>query len=316
VKRADFSVLTELNYFLQFLVMLAITVLSCSKVTIQGRVSRKYIQNTSDTVLFNVQLFAAIAAVVAILFNVSAPDLTLMLHAVICAVCTTVFQTAYAMALREGPVSLTVLIVNFHVLVTTAASIIMFGDPIFLTQILGIIALVISLLLSRSSSSDEKKVSGKWVMLIIVSIVSVSLFTIVQKLYATTDSNIENSDTTFICFMYISASIFSAIVFTLRSCLGKKEKSTYLFKKTNLNVLLYAVLTGLSLGIHQRFYMIGLANISGTLMFPTTAGLQSLIMTFIGIVLFRDKLSRRQMVGVVFGILCVALMNLRIGISL
>ena len=53
--------------------------------------------------------------------------------------------------------------------------------------------------------------------------------------------------------------------------------------------------------------------VEGTFHFPTYAGLQSLTMTLVGIVMFKDKLSKKQMIGVVCGIVSVVLMNMRIG---
>jgi multidrug transporter EmrE-like cation transporter len=40
--------------------------------------------------------------------------------------------------------------------------------------------------------------------------------------------------------------------------------------------------------------------------------MQSLGMTAIGLILFKDKLSLRQKIGIAFGIGCVVLMNLRL----
>ena len=55
-------------------------------------------------------------------------------------------------------------------------------------------------------------------------------------------------------------------------------------------------------------------KIDGGFMFPTYSGMQSLGMTVIGILLFKDKLSKRQVLGVVTGISCVVLMNVRWGL--
>ena len=48
-----------MNYGLQFLITAGLVVLSCLKVTLQGRMSRQYVHNTQDVLWFNVILFAA-----------------------------------------------------------------------------------------------------------------------------------------------------------------------------------------------------------------------------------------------------------------
>ena len=50
----------------------------------------------------------------------------------------------------------------------------------------------------------------------------------------------------------------------------------------------------------------------GTFMMPTYSGLQTVMMTLVGVLIFHDKLSRRQLLGVLFGVVCVICMNLRI----
>ena len=78
-------------------------------------------------------------------------------------------------------------------------------------------------------------------------------------------------------------------------------------------MLFYAVGIGVILAVFQKLYMLGIEHIPGTVMFPTYAGMQSLAMTVIGIVLFKDHLSARQKIGVLCGIASVALINLKLG---
>ena len=56
-------------------------------------------------------------------------------------------------------------------------------------------------------------------------------------------------------------------------------------------------------------------RIPGSFFFPTFSGMSSVLMTVIGILLFGDRLNKRQWVGVLFGIGAVVLLNVQFGSS-
>lgn len=78
---------------------------------------------------------------------------------------------------------------------------------------------------------------------------------------------------------------------------------------------MFATVMGLDLAIFQKVYMIGNMEIPGSLFFPTFSGMQSVVMTMIGVLMFGDRLNKRQWVGVLFGIGAVVLLNVQFGSS-
>ncbi|MBQ8509728.1 MAG: EamA family transporter [Clostridia bacterium] len=300
-----------MDYILQFLLILLLVVLACTKTTIQSRMSRRHIRCTQDSVLFNAMMFAAIALCVAILFPMSAITPQIVGYAAMVAVSTTVFQTTYSVALSTGSVSLTVLIANFNVLITTASSVLIFKESLYYTQLIGILFLVASMFLSVDNSGDYHKVNWKWLALSVTAMVTSGLGSCIQKFFGrTAGASQQGTDAAFLFINYLLASLIAFAMYFIGSRFGKREKSTFGFNK---HVLLYALATGLTLSIYQKFYMYGMAHIDGTFMFPTLAGASSVGMSIIGVVMFRDSLSKRQWLGILCGIACVALMNLRIG---
>ena len=80
-----------MSYGLQFGVICILVVLGCTKVTLQGQVSRRFIRNTSDSILFNAELFAVIALVMALLFPMGGIGWDGILMAAIMALGTVLF---------------------------------------------------------------------------------------------------------------------------------------------------------------------------------------------------------------------------------
>ena len=301
-----------MSYFVQFLLVLLLAVLACTKVTIQGFVSRKHIVTTQDSVWFNSLVFTAIAVFLALLFPMGDINGVLLFYASIVTVTTVVFQVCYTIALKTGPVSLTVLIGNFHVLITTSFACLFLKEKLYLSQMAGIVLLMASMFLSAQSKPDEKKATRKWLLLTLVSMSCSALYGIGQKLFlATPESLLPNAQATELAVSYALAAIAGFAVYGF----GRKGggKTTMGLKKP---VILYALAIGLTLCLYQRLNTYALSVVEGTFQFPTYAGLQSLGMTLVGVVLFKDQLTRRQQLSVLCGIVSVVLMNLRFGFAI
>lgn len=299
-----------MSYGLQFGIVCLLVLLGCTKVTLQGQVSRRYIRNTVDSVLFNAELFVVIAIVLALIFPLGGIGWDGILMAALTAIGTVCFQSFYSMALKTGPVSLTVLIGNFALFFATLYSVIAYRESVYLTQLIGIAFLVLSMFLGVKRSEDERGVSGKWLFFTLLMTFSNAASTIVMKIFTMEMSpRIENSGNTFLVIAYgIAALLAFSIVFILTQ---KKSNQRLSFGVFTPGVLLFALLIGVVLGMYQRVNMIGLEKVDSGFLFPTYSGMQSLGMTLIGIFLFKDKLTLRQKLGIVCGIVCVVLMNLR-----
>ena len=298
-----------MNYALQFLLVLPVAIFAGIKVTLQGQMSRRHIRTLADTIWFNVLLFAGIAIMLAVVFPAGRLDGVILGFGLLAGCTTVLAQTFYALAFNSGPVSLTVLIANFSILINTVFSAIVFKEKVYLSQICGIVFLVSSMMLSTSHDHGDAKANRRWLFYSIIVMLAFGVGNSIQKLFWITESSsIPNSDVTFLIVMYLSASLIALVLYAFLA--GKKQTSALGFQKS---VLLFALAIGASLCFFQKTSMYALANVDGSFYFPTVSGLQSLWITAVGIVLFKDKLSRKQKLGVVCGILCVALMNLRFG---
>lgn len=301
----------ESSTLLQLLLMVVLAVFACTKVTLQGRVSRGYIRNEQDSILYNALFFTGVAVFLLLLFPQSVPTRDLVLLASASAIVTTFFQVLYTVTLNAGPVSLTVLICNFSVLLVTTFSVVVFKEKLYYSQIGGIACLIVSMILNTDRSGNEKKGGKKWLILALVTMLVNGMGTCLQKsFYLTEASKVENSSNTYLSVMYAVAAVFAFLLYFVYTRAIKKENSSFGF---NLHVIGYAFLIGLVLAVYQKMNMFGIEHIDGTFFYPTFSGMQSVIMTAIGVVLFKDRLSRRQWVGVLFGILSIVLMNLKIG---
>ncbi len=299
-----------MSFLMQSLLILLLEIFACGKVTIQGEVCKKYLKSSRDSFFYNGIFFAAVMFFLAVIFRPTIYTGYTFMFGVVIGFSNVLFQCLYSLALSCGPVSLTVMITSFSIFISTISSVIIFKESVGIFQVVGIIFLVSSLILTTldKSGGNGKKANGKWLALTLIAMVFCGLGSTLQNIYGKLFANTEagDSSTSMLVVTYGAAAIFAfIIVLFMKRPTAPHEK--FRFKK----VLPYALAAGLSLCIYQRLTMIGLANIDGLIYFPVTSGLQSLLMTIIGIVRFKDKLSRQQWIGVGCGFVSVCLMNIR-----
>ena len=296
----------------QFLLVLLLAIMASAKVTVQGFMSRRHLRSSQDNLWYNSLLFVIIAILLSIIFPLGQVTGVLLAYSALTAVTNIGFQYFYSAALKSGPVSLTVLIGNFNVLLTTGFTCLFLGDKLYVTQLVAIVFLVASMFLATESKEGEAKATHKWLFMALFCMCCAAVYGIGQKLFLVTpEAQLPNAQNTELVFMYAFSAILGFILYAFNA--RKGEKSPLGFHKP---VMLYSLAIGLILGVYQRLNIYTMAVVEGSFHFPTYAGLQSLTMTLVGVILFKDRLSKRQLLGVICGIISVVLMNVRLGAPL
>lgn len=301
-----------MSAFVAFLLISLLVVLASAKVTLQGQVSRLYYQNAQDPVLFNGVLFLAIALLLAIFFPLVAPTPTLVLAALSVSLFTFAFQTTYSSAMTAGPVSLTVLIVNFSLFIPVTVSILFYHEPVYLTQIIGTTFLILSMILNlKKEPKENAPISKKWLFLTLCAMLSTGIAIALQKGYGKSFVDLPGADTTLLCLIYLFAGAFAFLFYFLRRTVSRDKPRTSL--RPDKRLILFILGIAAVLTVYQKCYMYALVTIDSATLLPMQNGLQTVLVTMIGVFFFHDKLSRRQWFGVLCGVACVVLMNLPYG---
>ena len=296
-----------MSYLFQFLIVLAMALLGCAKVTLQGRASRTFFKNGVDSVLFHTMLFLFVALTLVVIFPTAGLTWQGACLSILCALFTFFYQVFYAQALKEGPVSLTVLICSFSTFLVVLYSTVAFGETLYVTHVAGLLLLVLSMILNVKQ--EEKEKGRRWLFFTLAAMVSTAVGTSIIKLFGKTEAaEVAGSDITFLALSYAAAAVFALAYYALNRWTGKKEKHTFAL---TWKILAYALAIGVVLGVFQKFYALGMQKLDAAFMMPTWYGLQTLGMTAIGIFAFGDRLSKRQKWSIVCGLACIILMNLR-----
>lgn len=194
---------------------------------------------------------------------------------------------------RHNGVVLSSMFMKLGVLVSTLASIVCFGEAPTLLHIFGF-ALAIASILIINYNPGAAFSRSSWVLLIML--VMSGMTDVMSKIYEVFgNASLEN---TFLLFTF-----FCALCLCL---LYMKRKQEHLGKKE----LLYGALLGIPNFLSSLFLLKALSSIPAMIAFPTFNVAVILVVALAGTVLFRERLSSKQITGGLLICIALALLNL------
>lgn len=281
---------------MKYLIVFTTALLSTMKVSLQSSFAKKGVRTGADSVFFNMLIFAAAALLfLPYLFKATG---AVFLFGALYAVCNLTFQLTYTRALSVGNVSVAVMLANFGMLVPIAISCIFYGDRPSALRIVGIVLTVAAFLVTvkRGSSQGEKRYLAFALLAMLMNGASLS----VQKLVGARGLG----GFSFVAASYLFCALLSAAVYAVLCLRGKKK--TFAVTK---HPVLAAIGAGASLACFLALNTYAAGVIEGSFHYPAHAGGAILLSTLAGVLLFRDRLSKRQIAACVLGLAAIVLMN-------
>ena len=282
------------------LIILICAILSCTKVTIQGNLSKGNIKNTTESVLANCLVFAFTF----IIFSLSLKkgiNLSVVCYSIWFGILGVSFQVFYALALKSGPFSASCMLINLAMVLPVIFSIIYYNEKATITKVIGIILCLTALFLNIKS--DGKKVNIKWFTYVILAFLSTGGISIVQKIFAKSEYGGYLKE--FIFLGYLIAFLLSAVIFFTQQKFGPKRN----FKLNRKNILL-VFLVATALGTFQFFYTYGNSFIDAIILVPSVSGLATVFQMLSGRIIFREKFTKSQICSICVGIVAILLISL------
>lgn len=266
----------------------------------QSIVKKPYTQKTSGG---GVYFFNMLLSMAALLFFVATSsklnfNLTYVPYSIGFAVAYAVSSVFMVLAIAYGSLSLTSLFISYSLMIPTIYGLIL-GEPVGNGFLPGMILLVISIFLTNKR--DEKaKISFKWVIFVLLSFIGNGMCTVVQKMQQVASGGKYKNE-----FMIVALAIVTIVMFIIS--LFQERRDIKFYAKSGWH---WALICGVLNGMVNLFVMILSGRMSVSLMFPLiSAG--GLIVTYIVSRLFyKEKLTRIQFVGFVFGLAAVVLLNI------
>ena len=194
---------------------------------------------------------------------------------------------------RYNGVVLSSIFMKLGILVSTLISVIWFREIPTGLQVTGFILAVLAIIVINYRKGTTLS-RGSWALLLMLCLSGLSDGT--SKIYEVFGNpNIENL---FLCFTFGSALLFCLwFMHHKGEQLGKKE-------------LLYGSLLGIPNFFSSLFLLKALGSVPGVIAFPSYSVATILVVAVTGIVVFREKLKKKQILGGILICIALALLNL------
>lgn len=215
----------------------------------------------------------------------------------------TMLQTIFQMrALETGPMSYTMVMVYCSTVVSAISGALFWDERIGVAHVIGIVLMLISFVLAVKKQPGEKSVSLRWLLLSLGAFAATGGIGVMQKLHQSTPHKGELNE-----FLVIAFGISALIsVIYLAFLAGKKQLQPAQQPKKLQWILLAVMIAGGASGALNNQWNLYLSGVmDSAVFFPLVNGGGLVLTTLAAVVIFKEKLSRQQWLGVAFGIASV-----------
>lgn len=223
-----------------------------------------------------------------------------LVYSVLFAVSYSVAVVLGVLAISTGPLSLTSLLTSFSLLIPTFYGILALDEPVSPNLFLGLGLLAAALVLINIENKGEKKITLQWILYVVLAFIGNGMCSTVQKVQQIDLAGQYKSE-----FMIV-ALVISIVALSVLALITEKKQIIDHLKK---GAVLYTV-CGLANGV-VNFLVIFLATrMAASVMFPViSAG--GIVLTFlISLFVYKEKLSKWQILGSALGLVSVIFLNL------
>lgn len=286
------------------LLITVLCLLAVAKVTAQSAGAKRLVRTPLDSILFIALFFFFTSLAFLPSLLASPPPFPVVLYATLAAVLNLAFQVTYTIALAKGPVGITALISSLSMIIPMLGATLFLGESFGILRIVGLVLTFTALYLNTDFKRGARGFSRIWTIAAVLCFLSNGFASFWQKIFALSDYGTEIAGYSF--FSYFLASVIAILALLI---LGRKKE----WRPTaplSRSLFGWCALVGLFLGCFQWFFTYSQRVVEASLLLPFHSGTSTLLMTVVGVVLFKERLSPRRIAGVAVGIAAIVLFGI------
>lgn len=287
--------------------LVAVPLLGCAKVLFQGKAVKSYVQGIVDSLTFVSVVFGTVCVCLAAMYLRALPSSTTIWLGILLGACNVAFQVSYNLAMTRGPVSLTGVCANFSIVVPLIVGFTVLGEQFTLTKGIALACVAVAFVLMQRKGGD-KKANLVWLLLTLCATICAGVSNVVMAVFKTFPVAEERN------LLIVVSNGFAAVISIISALIVgafRKNSEGRILAPMSAKTWLWSIATGVTLAVYQPLSMLALTVIDVTIYYPVTGALAVIFLMVCGIPMFREKPSAKQLVGAVFGLVAVVLLNLR-----
>lgn len=205
-------------------------------------------------------------------------------------------------AMRTGAISVTTLIGNSSLLISVLVSLLVWKEPIGGWDIFGLFLLGISIFCCTYKNTTTKN-EPSWKIYVIFFLVFASAVGLVFKAFGKSEVSQSIND-----MMVVSA--MCMLLFFAVAYLVSRDETEYRTSKPTKTFFVTAVASGILSCLYNRLNIYLSAKLPAVIFFPFFNGSVILLSTLAGMYLCKEKLTKRQFLGIFLGIASICIIGI------
>ncbi|MBQ2945218.1 MAG: EamA family transporter [Clostridia bacterium] len=207
-------------------------------------------------------------------------------------------------ALRCGPMSYTTVIISFATVISAMTGVLFYNEQLHWAQIVGILFMLASFVFAADSNQNEKKANLKWLVLSVITFLATGAIGVMQKVHQSSHYRLELNG--FLITAFISSAIFCAVfAVIIKSREVKKTKKPFALNKDAVTILAVMLIGGLCVAVNNKLNLYLSGVMESAVFFPIVNGGGLVLATVTAVIAFKERLTKKQWLGVVLGIISV-----------
>ena len=207
-------------------------------------------------------------------------------------------------ALQCGPMSYTMVITSFSLLVAALSGVAFFDERLSWAQIIGIVFMLGSFVLAVGVDKQGKKANFKWLVLCMAAFALTGGIGVMQKVHQSSPHRDELN--AFLVVAFFAGTLLCALFVALLKARETKTSSQLRAAPGRLWVVPGLMLiSGGCVAINNKFNLYLSGVMDSAVFFPVFNGGLLVATTLAALVIFKERLTKRQWLGVVLGITSV-----------
>lgn len=294
-----------MNWFLLALTVIANVI---ANGLLRNEYSKKDIGNMTDFHVFNTISNLASALVLAVIAFAagqmnslsSATVIYGILLGAIAAVCCFVDMAALAV----GPLSYTGIFQSCSMVIPAFSGLLFFKESVSAFQYAGAVIMILSFVCAVDTKSDRNKASFKWVVYCLISFLFNGSIGVVQKFHQNTPGKEE-----IFPFLVITFAVSTLLTGILWLMYAPKTPPTILSSRRSARKLVfYSASVGALIALCNYLNTHLSGAMPSIIVFPVINGGIMLLTSATGLFLFREKLTKKQLIGLIAGTAAILLL--------
>ena len=268
-------------------------ILSVSSIVIQNcvfnNICKKELKTNDDIYRFNMIVYTVCIALFGIFLFGEKISLYTIAFGVLFGIVTALGNQYKMLSLSNGPMHITLLITTSSMIIPTMSGI-FFGES-FSIQKFCIVFILIGFIYLSLGKNNNTEINKRWFLYCSIAFVLMGSIGVLQKIHQT--SIHKNELNAFLFVSFICSFIFSKIR------IKEKSKNSELNKKS----IALAIVCGFCT-YSMNFLNLKLSGmLPSQLFFPLINGSAIILSSFMSVIIFKEKLSKKQLIGLCGGIL-------------